>query len=1627
MQNAFYWRTRSSCFIKSSPETTKPIPTLNSRRFAAGASWSRARKCALAAVGVALFALPRLAAQVAIWDGGAGTGAWATAGNWNPDAVPAPTSDLAFDAANAGSQYAIVLGANRTARGITFSSAAGTNAFTFAAGNALTINTGGITNNDAETQTFNSAVAVGAAQTWSAASGGLTFNGAVTVGADLTLGGTGTISVAGTLTNSGGNRTITNNGTGTVTFGNINLSEGNTPRTLTLSGTGNMTVSGVIADGGTGAGGLTKPGTGTLILSGANTYTGATNINAGTLIIQNPGALGTSANTSNTTVASGGTLQLASGIVTTNAGTLILNGAGTGSGALQGVGNSTWNGAIRLASDATIYSSTAGSILNLDADYLNAYTLTMGSHTLTIDGPGDTWANQNVGVIGDTGGLIKNGTGALTLYGYNTFYTGATVVNAGSLELVVGPFTAGWYGINGPLTIGTGPANSALAGTVKVDIWANSYANQISPTSAVTINSDGVLNMAAATGIGSLTLNGGQINSTNGAVLTPSGGITANANSAHQTSQISGVQLALAGSTTFTVARDPTLASDLTVSSVVSGGALVKQGAGVLTLSGANTYTGATTINAGSINVQNNAALGTNAGATTVASGAALQVQGGLSGVGEAITLNGTGISNDGALRNVSGSNTWSGAITLGSASRINSDAGTLTISGAIGGNAQNLTIGGAGNTAVSGVIGTTTGALTKDGAGTLTLSGANTYTGGTTINAGTLALGASNRLADAGGVSIGAAGMLNLNGYSEQVGALTAAGGATLDFGAPAGANTFVFGTYTAPSSGVLVVNNWQNGTDTLASTIGSQTVSSIYFSGIGVAQEAAATSGTTYGAAYLLTPIVQTGIVWDGNTNSAWNTGTNWTGNSKPTAAQIAVFDTTGASRTAVSLDGPNTIAGLKFDTTAPGYTISGANTLTLSGAVPYIQQKSASGQTLSLATLTLGNNTVADITGAGNLSISSSVTGSGYSLIRDGTGTGRLILTGANTFTGGVFIDKGIVQAGSTSALGTGATTISAGAGLELTGGISPTNAISLSGSGVGGAGAIHNVGGSNTLAGTITETGAATIAADSVTTLNLTGNLTGTNQNTTFAGAGTSAINVNQISTGTGSVTVNGGTVSFQGGATANAYAGDTIVNSATLNLSKNAGVTAVAGNLTINGGAVNENASGQIANTATVTLNSGAFALAADATQTVREFDSSGGTTATLTNAGSALTINGPNNSVIKGTIAGAGSLTNSGTGSVTLSGANTYTGATNVNAGVLNIQNNAALGTAASGTTVASGAALQTQGGITVSGEALTLNGTGVSNDGALRNVSGSNTWTGNITLGSASRINSDAGTLTISGAIGGNTQNLTIGGAGSTTISGGIGTTTGSLTKDGTGTLMLSGNNTYTGGTNINAGSLQLAGSERIADGSAVAVATGATLNLNGYTETIGVFSGTGTVQLGGGTLIVGSGGASSTFGGTFSNDPASTFEKTGAGTLTFGNNINLSTGTLMLNGGTLNLGGFSSTFGALSVTGNSTVDFGTGGASILNILGSLSVDPTAILTVADWTNTVDYFYAQFGDPGVDVRSRIVFSGYPGADTGWQSFDHEIMPVPEPSAYGAALLGLSLVLAALRRRRQQL
>ena len=109
-------------------------------------------------------------------------------------------------------------------------------------------------------------------------------------------------------------------------------------RTLTVGGNGlSTTVSGVIADGGAygGTGGaLVKTGAGTMILSGINTYTGATTVDGGTLAVN-------------------GSITASSGVTVNDGGTL----AGIGT-----VGNTTINSGGTLAAG----DGTAGSSMNVN-------------------------------------------------------------------------------------------------------------------------------------------------------------------------------------------------------------------------------------------------------------------------------------------------------------------------------------------------------------------------------------------------------------------------------------------------------------------------------------------------------------------------------------------------------------------------------------------------------------------------------------------------------------------------------------------------------------------------------------------------------------------------------------------------------------------------------------------------------------------------------------------------------------------------------------------------------------------------------------------------------------------------------------------------------------------------------------------------------------------------------------------------------------------------------------------------------------------------------------------------------------------------------------------------------------
>ena len=233
-----------------------------------------------------------------------------------------------------------------------------------------------------------------------------------------------------------------------------------------------------------------------------------------------------------------------------------------------------------------------------------------------------------------------------------------------------------------------------------------------------------------------------------------------------------------------------------------------------------------------------------------------------------------------------------------------------------------------------------------------------------------------------------------------------------------------------------------------------------------------------------------------------------------------------------------------------------------------------------------------------------------------------------------------------------------------------------------------------------------------------------------------------------------------------------------------------------------------------------------------------------------------------------GVISGGGGLTKAGAGTMVLTAANTYTGVTTVSNGTLNIQNNTALGPANGGTNgrtvVASGASLELQNNITVTGESLSIAGTGVGTNGALRNVSGTNTWTGPINLTDATKFQSEAGELVISGSIDNGVPSftqrstgngLTVDGPANTTISGPVKLDGANITKTGAGTLTISGNNTSAGNLNLNGGVLQVAANTSLGtneiDFDGGTLRTTATMALTPNTRPIDIGSNGGTIDV--------------------------------------------------------------------------------------------------------------------------------------------------------------------------------
>jgi len=233
------------------------------------------KKTLLVALGLGvLFASSPAWAAVLYWDG-QGT-SWDNKVNWseadndknpNPKNLPGSSDDVVFNISTTNSAQTVNLDAAQAANSLTFRSTGTVGIQTGSGTNNLTLGTGGITvNAGAGAVTISSAVILGAAQTW------------------------------------------TNDSSNTLA---VNLNVTTSANLLTIAGDGNTTIDGVIDSG---AGGLTKNGNSTLTLGNANTYTGKTTVNAGTLKVK--GSLATT-----NILVQGGTFTGGSGKVTFDFGT----------------------------------------------------------------------------------------------------------------------------------------------------------------------------------------------------------------------------------------------------------------------------------------------------------------------------------------------------------------------------------------------------------------------------------------------------------------------------------------------------------------------------------------------------------------------------------------------------------------------------------------------------------------------------------------------------------------------------------------------------------------------------------------------------------------------------------------------------------------------------------------------------------------------------------------------------------------------------------------------------------------------------------------------------------------------------------------------------------------------------------------------------------------------------------------------------------------------------------------------------------------------------------------------------------------------------------------------------------
>jgi autotransporter-associated beta strand protein len=570
--------------------------------------------------------------------------------------------------------------------------------------------------------------------------------------------------------------------------------------------------------------------------------------------------------------------------------------------------------------------------------------------------------------------------------------------------------------------------------------------------------------------------------------------------------------------------------------------------------------------------------------------------------------------------------------------------------------------------------------------------------------------------------------------------------------------------------------------------------------------------------------------------------------------------------------------------------------------------------------------------DISGAGDFTVSSIIRGTSRTLVKEGNGLLLLsasnTYTGATTVSDGILRITNTTALGTTAA----GTSVTSGGELQLSGGLTISGE-TLSLAGAGTAGALVNQSGSNTWSANLSLSAATTIAnSAAATTLTLGGSgsdhtLVNSGHTLTLAGAGDIFVNAQTsgagglIKTGAGTATVSFGNSSDPA---LSIYSGDTTVNEGTLIVDVGGTSGSPATPLT---GAVTVGVSGsstaatletrsyqQIGDTTAVRVNqagtlflNGTIYTDGPFIETIGALTLEGGARVQTTDGATTATfrLNGDVTRAATGSTAaeisgrvdlGGGtrtfsvadsaadvdllisaiisepyysSLTKTGAGTLSLTAANTFTGETNINAGVLRVSTASALGAANFTNTVASGAALEFDGTFTLNETGLAIAGSGISSAGALRGIGGTNGYDGQLALdaGGAS-IGADSGaSLSLGGQINGGT--FTKVGDGTLTLTGSQAVnTTAFVVTAGTTVLNRTANgNLLNTAATVSGGTLRLGASGQIADYTTVTLGSAGTLDLNNFNETVSALAmNGGSVTTGGGTLTLSSGSAVTT-----------------------------------------------------------------------------------------------------------------------------------------------------------------